>query len=324
MQRIPQFYIFIQHNNILTSDTIPQMSTKSGEIYYMPYRALVMLTLSLSFLLVVIAGCGGGDGASRAGSQSANAQILRLQQELSATRDSLELANSLLRSMRGRLAEPGDSILRRYALEMAFQGRSREAAALIGIIDGRTRNLNFTERRGSVVLTFGLLIAVLMGFSYVGLRAFRRLAAVEGSLAYNRAIAVLAGLLIYFVFSMAGLSIPVLFLNSIAIGRPLYAITMNLLALFTGALSTMFIGRMLMAEGERTILLGIILGVFTCSFFLDMLFKALFSAFEMKVLLPNTMFVIGLVLVYLFGREPQGESTRYNRADQEIDYDRRY
>jgi len=85
----------------------------------------------------------------------------------------------------------------------------------------------------------------------------------------------------------------------------------------------MYIGRMLTADGERTILLGIILGVFTTAFFMDMLFKALFSAFEMKVLLPNTMFVIGVVLVYLFGRDPKAEGySQYDTPHRELDLDR--
>jgi hypothetical protein len=277
-------------------------------------------------LLATLTGCGARENPSRpgaGGAPSASTQILQLQQELSITRDSLRLANSMIESVNIRLVEPSDSLLRRYALQMALQGRSREAAVLINIIDGRTRNLNFTERRGSVMLTIILLITVLFGFLYVGLRTLRKLAMEDGALAYNRAIAALAGLLIYFVFSMAGLSIPVLFLNSLAVGKPLYSLTMNFLALTTGALSTMYIGRMLTADGERTILLGIILGVFTTAFFMDMLFKALFSAFEMKVLLPNTMFVIGVVLVYLFGRDPKAEGySQYDTPHRELDLDR--
>lgn len=292
---------------------------------FMAFQNMKMLSVGMLALMLLFTGCRVKESPSRSSAgqaQSASSLAFQLQEQLIATQDSLELANEVIATLRSRAVIPGDSLLRQYALSMAFNGRSKEAATLINIIDGRTRNLNFTERRGSVFLTLILMAAILLGFLYVGLRALRRLITAPSDLMYNRAIAVVAGLLIYFVFSMAGLSIPVLFLNSLAIGRPLYSVTMNFLALFTGALSTMFIGRMLLAEGERTILLGIIFGVFTCTFFLDMLFRALFSAFEMSVLLPNTMFVIGVVLVYLFG--PRTEKFQDEPSDRELNIHHRY
>ena len=237
---------------------------------------------------------------------------LELQRQLDLTRDSLLIANSMLESLDGRMYNNSDSLLRRYALSLWLDGRSDDAISMLSVVDGRTQNSRFSDRRGSLLLTFIMLTAVVLGFLYVCLRLFRSMTDVQSERPFNKGIAALAGLLIYYVFSVAGISLPVLILNSLAV-KPIYSIILNFLSLMLGATATLFVGKMLQSDGERTVLAGIILGVFTTVFFIDMLFKALFYAFETTVLLPNTMFVLGVVLVYLFARDedPKPNKSQY-------------
>ncbi len=234
-----------------------------------------------------------------------------LRRELELTRDSLVIANSMLEVFETRMQANSDSLLRRYALSLWLDGRSTDAISMLSIVDGRTDSSRFSDRRGSLLLTFSMLSAVVLGFLYVCLRLFRSMSNVQSERPFNKGIAALAGLLIYYVFSVAGISLPVLILNSLAV-KPVYSIILNFLSLMLGATATLFVGKMLQSDGERTVLAGIILGIFTTVFFIDMLFKALFYAFETTVLLPNTMFVLGVVLVYLFARESKEDKSTYH------------
>ncbi len=236
-----------------------------------------------------------------------SADYQALLDELEQTRDSLVIANSMLETLEGNYNSSSDSLMRRYALSLWLEGRSTDAISMLSIVDGRTQTGRFSDRRGSLLLTFSMLSAVILGFLYVCLRLFRSMSDVRSERPFNKGIAALAGLLIYYVFSVAGISLPVLILNSLAV-KPIYSIILNFLSLMLGATATLFVGKMLSSDGERTVLAGIILGVFTTVFFIDMLFKALFYAFETTVLLPNTMFVLGVVLVYLFAREEPKQS----------------
>lgn len=238
-----------------------------------------------------------------------------LRRQLALTRDSLIIANSMLETLDGRMYMNNDSLLRRYALSLWLDGRSSDAISMLSVVDGRTQASKFSDRRGSLLLTFSMLSAVVLGFLYVCLRIFRSMSDVQSERPFNKGIAALAGLLIYYVFSVAGISLPILILNSLAV-KPIYSIILNFLSLMLGATTTLFVGKMLASDGERTVLAGIILGIFTTVFFIDMLFKALFYAFETTVLLPNTMFVLGVVLVYLFAREPKPNKTPYQFTER--------
>ncbi len=240
-----------------------------------------------------------------------SADYQALKRELELTRDSLVIANSMLETFETRMYAGSDSLLRRYALSLWLDGRSTDAISMLSIVDGRTDSSRFADRRGSLLLTFSMLSAVILGFLYVCLRLFRSMSNFQSERPFNKGIAALAGLLIYYVFSVAGISLPVLILNSLAV-KPVYSIILNFLSLMLGATATLFVGKMLQSDGERTVLAGIILGIFTTVFFIDMLFKALFYAFETTVLLPNTMFVLGVVLVYLFAREPREDKSTYH------------
>ena len=275
-------------------------------------------------MLLVISGCrlrNSDTAATQSGrivaqSELANsADYQALLQELEQTRDSLLIANSMLETIEGYMYSSSDSLLRRYALSLWLDGRSTDAISMLSIVDGRTQTGRFSDRRGSLLLTFSMLSAVILGFLYVCLRLFRSMSDVRSERPFNKGIAALAGLLIYYVFSVAGISLPVLILNSLAV-KPIYSIILNFLSLMLGATATLFVGKMLSSDGERTVLAGIILGIFTTVFFIDMLFKALFYAFETTVLLPNTMFVLGVVLVYLFAREPKPTKTDYQFSER--------
>ncbi len=234
-----------------------------------------------------------------------------IRRQLELTRDSLIIANSMLEALEGNYySNMSDSMLRRYALSLWVDGRSSDAISLITIVDGKTQTSRFSDRRGSLLLTIIMLAAVILGFIYVCLRLFNSMSDVQSERPFNKGIAALAGLLIYYVFSVAGVSLPVLILNSLAV-KPIYSVILNFLSMMLGATATLFVGKMLQSDGERTVLAGIILGIFTAVFFIDMLFKALFYAFETTVLLPNTMFVLGVVLVYLFAREPKSNKPQY-------------
>lgn len=277
--------------------------------------------LAVILLLLLTSGCRIGRDSETPANQrgrivgqdavNSSADYQALQQELALTRDSLLIANSMLETLDNRMYAGNDSLLRRYALSLWLEGRSTDAISMLSIVDGRTESSRFSDRRGSLLLTFSMLAAVVMGFLYVCLRLFRSMSNVQSERPFNKGIAALAGLLIYYVFSVAGISLPVLILNSLAV-KPIYSIILNFLSLMLGATATLFVGKMLQSDGERTVLAGIILGIFTTVFFIDMLFKALFYAFETTVLLPNTMFVLGVVLVYLFARdEPKENKSTY-------------
>ena len=275
-------------------------------------------------MLLVISGCrlrNSDTAATQSGRRVAQSELANsadyqaLLQELEQTRDSLLIANSMLETIEGYMYSSSDSLLRRYALSLWLDGRSTDAISMLSIVDGRTQTGRFSDRRGSLLLTFSMLSAVILGFLYVCLRLFRSMSDVRSERPFNKGIAALAGLLIYYVFSVAGISLPVLILNSLAV-KPIYSIILNFLSLMLGATATLFVGKMLSSDGERTVLAGIILGIFTTVFFIDMLFKALFYAFETTVLLPNTMFVLGVVLVYLFAREPKPTKTDYQFSER--------
>ncbi len=283
------------------------------------HKILLVVTL----LLLVASGCrlrgeetpqpsGRIVAPSEIGSTSGYEELRR---QLELTRDSLIIANSMLETLEGSMYAGSDSLLRRYALDLWLDGRSTDAISMLSIVDGRTQPSKFGDRRGSLLLTFSMLSAVVLGFLYVCLRIFRSMSDVQSERPFNKGIAALAGLLIYYVFSVAGISLPVLILNSLAV-KPIYSIILNFLSLMLGATATLFVGKMLASDGERTVLAGIILGIFTTVFFIDMLFKALFYAFETTVLLPNTMFVLGVVLVYLFAREPAQNKSSYQYSER--------
>ena len=270
-------------------------------------------------LVIAVSACGLSESGSlpveaadSPAALSASARVNQLEAEVRALRDSLEQANRMLYLLNAGLAAPSDSLMRRYALSLWMRGESDDALALLALVVGRTES-GITGQRGTVFLTVLMLLAVLMGFIYVASRWFYQVARDRSERAYNRAIAGLAGLLIYFVFSVAGLSLPVLILNSLGEVRPIYAVILNFLSMLIGATATLFVGTMVRSDRERTVLLGIILGIFTCMFFIDMLFKAIFFAFDLRVLLPNTMFVLGVVLVYLFA--PRDEEPRREFAE---------
>lgn len=282
----------------------------------MKSQSIALLVFTL--LVVAFAGCRFSRSDSNTGSSgtiassrqaSSAAEYAELRRQLELYQDSLLIANSMLETLDGRMYAGSDSLLRRYALSLWLSGRSDDAISMLSIVDGRTQS-RFSDRRGSFLLTFIMLAAVVLGFMYVCLRLFRSMSDVQSERPFNKGIAALAGLLIYYVFSVAGISLPVLILNSLAV-KPIYSIILNFLSLMLGATATLFVGKMLSSDGERTVLAGIILGVFTTVFFIDMLFKALFYAFETTVLLPNTMFVLGVVLVYLFAREPKPNKSQY-------------
>ncbi len=290
----------------------------------MKRQPVVLLVVTL--LLLAASGCrfGSSDPAAdqrgRIVSQSElnstnSVAYQELLDELELTRDSLVIANSMLETIEGRMYSNSDSLLRRYALSLWLDGRSSDAISMLSVVYGRTQDTRFSDRRGSLMLTFIMLTSVVLGFLYVCLRLFRSMSDVQSERPFNKGIAALAGLLIYYVFSVAGISLPVLILNSLAV-KPIYSIILNFLSLMLGATATLFVGKMLASDGERTVLAGIILGIFTTVFFIDMLFKALFYAFETTVLLPNTMFVLGVVLVYLFAREPAQNKSSYQYSER--------
>ena len=282
-------------------------------------QRLVLLVV----MLMIVSGCRlrSSDTAEQRGRIIAPGEVTNsadyqaLLDELEQTRDSLVIANSMLETLEGNYYSSSDSLMRRYALSLWLEGRSTDAISMLSIVDGRTQTGRFSDRRGSLLLTFSMLTAVILGFLYVCLRLFRSMSDVRSERPFNKGIAALAGLLIYYVFSVAGISLPVLILNSLAV-KPIYSIILNFLSLMLGATATLFVGKMLSSDGERTVLAGIILGVFTTVFFIDMLFKALFYAFETTVLLPNTMFVLGVVLVYLFAREPKQPKADYQFSER--------
>lgn len=281
------------------------------------------ILLVVSLLLLVASGCQlrSDEPQQQSGRIVAPSEIgsttgyEELRRQLALTRDSLVIANSMLETLEGSMYASNDSLLRRYALDLWLDGRSTDAISMLSIVDGRTQESRFGDRRGSLLLTFSMLSAVVLGFLYVCLRIFRSMSDVQSERPFNKGIAALAGLLIYYVFSVAGISLPVLILNSLAV-KPIYSIILNFLSLMLGATATLFVGKMLASDGERTVLAGIILGIFTTVFFIDMLFKALFYAFETTVLLPNTMFVLGVVLVYLFAREPAQNKSTYQYSER--------
>ena len=268
----------------------------------------------LMVLLATLWGCGSREPgsvqtfgtSSSFQTMSASDQIALLQSQLYDARDSLMVTSEIISRMNVRLSQPSDSVLTRYALALWKRGQSDDAITLLTMVDGRDSSRGFGGRRGTVLITVFMLTVVVLGFIFVALRMFRRLSMDRSEQSFNRVLAALAGLLIYFVFSVAGLSLPVLLLNSLATVKPIYSVILNFLSMLLGATATLFVGTMLQSQGERTVQLGIILGVFTCVFFVDMLFKALFFAFDLTVLLPNSMFVLGVVLVYLFARDPKG------------------
>ncbi|MFK7846983.1 MAG: hypothetical protein AB8G77_16900 [Rhodothermales bacterium] len=287
-------------------------------------KRLPLVLLVATVLLVMFSGCRlrNSDAPAQQGGQIVPKSELanaggyeELRRQLTLTRDSLIIANSMLETLDARMYTNNDSLLRRYALSLWLDGRSSDAISMLSVVDGRTQVSRFSDRRGSLLLTFTMLSAVVLGFLYVCLRLFRSMSDVQSERPFNKGIAALAGLLIYYVFSVAGISLPVLILNSLAV-KPIYSIILNFLSLMLGATTTLFVGKMLASDGERTVLAGIILGIFTTVFFIDMLFKALFYAFETTVLLPNTMFVLGVVLVYLFAREPKPSKSSYQFTEQ--------
>ena len=276
-----------------------------------PYMKFYPQILVVTLLLLLTAGCGPRElrplnsDPNSPSQLNPTARIMLLQDQLETTQDSLDTATLMLDLLNDQLVRPSDSMLTRHALTLWKRGQSDDALTLLAMVDGRDSGGSFGGRRGAVFMTLFMLISVVIGFIYVALRMIRRLFNDRQEFAYNRAIAALAGLLIYFVFSVAGLSLPVLILNSLGEVKPLYSVILNFLSMLLGATATLFVGTMVQSNHERTVLLGIILGVFTSIFFIDMLFKALFFAFDMRVLLPNTMFVLGVVLVYLFASNPK-------------------